>query len=87
MRSRVPLPRPSPTATLTPRLPPTHSPTRLRQYSSRFDEAAAQKRYFLEPPESPRHNRLFLTTDSERRHMYFLTLEQEEGFFDYPGKS
>lgn len=45
------------------------------------------KRYFLAPPESPRHSRLFITTNANRRHMYFLTLESEESLFDYPGKS
>ncbi len=56
-------------------------------YWQHFFEDEKDKRYFLELPESSEHNRLFLTTSSERRHMYFLTLRQEEGFFDYPGKS
>ena len=44
------------------------------------------KRYFLRIPDSPRHNRLFITSDSESHRMYFLTDEAEESFFDYPGK-
>lgn len=55
-------------------------------YWQHFFEDEEGMRYFLSPPASPQHNRLFLTTSSDRRHMYFLTLEQEEGFFDNPGK-
>lgn len=56
-------------------------------YWQRFFEDEEGKRYFFSPPESPRHNRLFITTSSDHRHMYFLTPESEEGFFDYPGKT
>jgi hypothetical protein len=56
-------------------------------YWQHFFENEEGKRYFLEPPESLRHTRLFITTSSDRRHMYFLTLQSEEDFFDYPGKS
>ena len=56
-------------------------------YWQHFFEDEQGKRYFVAPPESPEHNRLFLTTSSDRRHMYFLTLQSEESLFDYPGKS
>lgn len=55
-------------------------------YWNHFFEAEEGKRYFLVLPESPQHTRLFITTSSDSRHMYFLTLDSEESFFDYPGK-
>ena len=56
------------------------------RYWQHFFENEEGKRYFLELPETPEHDRLFLTTSGDRRHMYFLTLQAEESFFDHPGK-
>ena len=55
-------------------------------YWQHFFEEGEGKRYFLDPPESPLHNRLFISTNGNHHHMYFLTSESEENLFDYPGK-
>ena len=56
-------------------------------YWQHFFEDEEGKRYSLSPPESPQHNRLFISSDSNGHHMYFLTLQAEESLFDYPGKT
>jgi hypothetical protein len=56
-------------------------------YWQHFFEGEEGKHYFLSPPESPQHNRLFISSDSDGHSMYFLTLQAEEGFFDNPSKT
>lgn len=55
-------------------------------YWQHFFENEEGKRYFVSPPETRQHDRLFITTSSDRRYMYFLTVDAEEALFDYPGK-
>ncbi len=50
----------------------------------------ADFKYFLEEPASANENCMMLATDfqkdNRRFRMFFFTIEQEERFFDYPGK-
>ena len=56
-------------------------------YWQHFFEEEEGKRYSLSPPESLQHNRLFISSNSGGHSMYFLTLQEEEGFFDNPDKT
>ena len=43
-------------------------------------------RFTFTPPETPRHDRMFISSDPVSVHIFFMTSESEERLFDYPGK-
>ena len=56
------------------------------KYWEHFYEHQNGKQYFFEEPETPEHNRMFINSSHDSVHLYFMTLDAEESFFDYPGK-
>lgn len=55
-------------------------------YWEHFYEKQEGKRYFFDEPETPAHTRMFISADQVSVRLFFLTLDAEENFFDYPGK-
>ena len=43
-------------------------------------------RFFFTAPETPRHDRMFISSDPVSVHLFFMTSESEDSLFDYPGK-
>ncbi len=39
-----------------------------------------------EEPESDNHDRMMIVSNAREHRMFFLTVESEESFFDFPGK-
>ena len=56
------------------------------KYWEHFFEHQNGNRYFFEEPETPEHKRMFINKSHDSVHLYFMTLDSEESFFDYPGK-
>ena len=59
------------------------------RWQSRYEKAVSpEMKYFAREPETPAHTRMFIATDyrAKRYRLFFLTEDQEEAFFDYPGK-
>ena len=56
------------------------------EYWEHFYEHQKGGKYFFEAPETPEHKRMFINSSPGSVHLYFMTLEAEESFFDYPGK-
>ena len=46
-------------------------------------------KYFLDEPKTPKHNRMMIVTDhhTNQYRMFFLTEDEEDDFFDTPGKN
>ena len=44
------------------------------------------KRYFFTAPATPQSTSMFITSDANIRRMYFLTEEDTESFFEFPGR-
>ena len=55
-------------------------------YWDHFFEKKTGKRYFYEKPKTAEHKRMFVNQSIESVSLYFMTLDSEESFFDYPGK-
>ena len=56
------------------------------KYWGHFYEQQEAKQYFFTEPETPEHTRMFISEGHDSVHLFFMTLDAEEGFFDYPGK-
>ena len=56
------------------------------QYWEQFYEKQNGEQYFFEEPETPEHKRMFISKSQGSVHLFFMTLEAEESFFDYPGR-
>lgn len=56
------------------------------KYWEHFYEHQEGQQYFFTAPETPEHTRMFISGDSASVHLFFMTSESEESFFDYPGK-
>ena len=56
------------------------------EYWEHFYEQQETKQYFFTEPETPEHTRMFISEGHDSVHLFFMTLDAEEGFFDYPGK-
>ena len=56
------------------------------EYWDKFYEHQKAKKYFFTEPETPEHNRMFISGGGNSVHLFFMTLDSEESFFDYPGK-
>jgi len=51
-------------------------------------EKVPPMKYLVQPPETPAHTRMMIVTDyqTHQHRLFFLTEEDEERLFDYPGK-
>ena len=56
------------------------------EYWDHFYENQQAKKYFFTEPETPDHSRMFINESGDRVCLFFMTLDAEESFFDYPGK-
>lgn len=56
------------------------------KYWDHFYENQQAKQYFFEEPETADHTRMFISESGDRVYLFFMTLDAEESFFDYPGK-
>ena len=56
------------------------------EYWEHFYEQQKAKRYFFTEPETPEHTRMFISGSHDSVHLFFMTSDSEESFFDYPGK-
>ena len=56
------------------------------EYWDRFYEQQNAMRYFFTEPETPEHTRMFISGSQDSVHLFFMTSEAEDRFFDYPGK-
>ena len=54
-------------------------------WDQRYENKKA-KRYFFTEPETRKHTRMFISESHDSLHLFFMTLDSEESFFDYPGK-
>jgi hypothetical protein len=59
------------------------------EYWNRFfeDEKRSGMKYLLEEPETPAHTRMMIVTGRNEYRLFFFTEDDEESFFDFPGKS
>lgn len=61
------------------------------EYWNRFFEPEQQRpmKYFLKEPQTPKHTRMMIVTDhhTNQYRMFFLTEDEEDDFFDTPGKN
>jgi len=55
-------------------------------YWNHFYENQEGKKYFFTEPETPAHTRMFISESGNSLHLFFMTSDSEESFFDYPGK-
>ena len=56
------------------------------EYWEHFYEQQKAKKYFFTEPETPEHKRMFISESHDSVHLFFMTSDSEESFFDYPGK-
>ena len=56
------------------------------EYWEHFYEPQKATKYFFTEPETPGHTRMFVSGGQGSVHLFFMTSDAEEGFFDYPGK-
>ena len=56
------------------------------KYWEHFYEHKEAKKYLFTEPETPNHNRMFISGGQGSVHLFFMTSDSEESFFDYPGK-
>ena len=56
------------------------------KYWEHFYENQQAKKYFFTEPETPDHTRMFISESGNSVSLFFMTLDAEESFFDYPGK-
>ena len=55
-------------------------------YWDHFYENQPDKKFFFTAPETPAHDRMFISESGRQVHLFFMTSESEESLFDYPGK-
>lgn len=55
-------------------------------YWEHFYENQEGTQYFFTEPETPQHNRMFISEGPGSLHLFFMTEDSEESLFDYPGK-
>lgn len=58
-----------------------------RDYWEHFYENENAKKFYVDEPETPEENRMFIISDTESERMTFMTEEAEERFFTQPGLS
>ena len=56
------------------------------EYWDQFYEKQNARQYFFTEPETPEHTRMFISGSQDSVHLFFMTSDAEESFFDYPGK-
>ena len=56
------------------------------EYWEHFYEHKEAQLYFFTVPETPEHTRMFISGGHDSVHLFFMTSDSEESFFDYPGK-
>ena len=57
----------------------------IEYWDKRYKQQKA-KQYFFTKPKTPDHTRMFISESDDSLHLFFMTLDAEESFFDYPGK-
>ena len=55
-------------------------------YWDKFYEQENTKQFLFTEPETPEHKRMFISSSNVSVHLFFMTPDAEDGFFDYPGK-
>ncbi|NNF67820.1 MAG: hypothetical protein HKM98_09965 [Gammaproteobacteria bacterium] len=55
-------------------------------YWDHFFEKRNVKRFFFTAPETPAHDRMFISQDAISAHLFFMSSDSEERLFDHPGK-
>jgi hypothetical protein len=55
-------------------------------YWEHFYEHKKGAQYFFTEPETPEHNRMYISSSRASVHLFFMTSDSEERLFDYPGK-